>query len=271
MKKCFGLLSLLAAVGCSKVEAGHVGIIVDMYGSDRGVSEKTVGVGRYFLGWNEELFTFPTSLQNYVWTRSVNEGKATDESITFQTKEGLSANGDFGVTYSIDPAKVVVVFQKYRKGIDEITDVFLRNMVRDAFNTEAAKMAVEEIYGTGKKQLMDAVNKSVKEQTHPMGIEIEKIYLIGEFRLPQQITDAVNSKIGATQKAMQIENELRATKAEAEKVVVKAEAEAKANLALQKSLSKDYLEYLAIQKWDGKLSQISGGATPFIDLRNATK
>jgi regulator of protease activity HflC (stomatin/prohibitin superfamily) len=268
MNKLFGLVCMLPLfTAClESVPAGHVGIIVDLYGSDKGVSEKTVNVGKYWVGYNEELYLFSTSTQNYVWTKSKDEGNEKDESISFQTKEGLSVNGDFGITYAINPLKVTNIFQKYRKGIDEITNVFLRNMVRDAFNNEAAKMGVEDVYGSGKKELMDAVNKTVKDQTAPIGIDIEKIYLIGDFRLPAPIIEAINAKIGATQKAMQIENELRASKAEAEKVVVKAEAEAKANKALQQSLSKDYLEYLAIQKWNGVLPTITSGSTPFVNL-----
>jgi hypothetical protein len=54
--------------GCSYVPAGYKGVIVNLYGSEKGIAEQPVSVGRYFLGWNKELYLFPTFLQNYTWT-----------------------------------------------------------------------------------------------------------------------------------------------------------------------------------------------------------
>ena len=55
MIKTTVILSTIALVSCSKVPAGYRGVIVNLYGSDKGVSEQSVGVGRYYLGWNSEL------------------------------------------------------------------------------------------------------------------------------------------------------------------------------------------------------------------------
>ncbi|TON43446.1 transposase, partial [Vibrio parahaemolyticus] len=71
-------------------------------GGDKGVQAEEVGVGRYWVGVNEELYSFPTFSQNYVWTASETEGSENDESISFQTIEGLAVNADVGITYRID-------------------------------------------------------------------------------------------------------------------------------------------------------------------------
>src|SRR5271166_1728276 len=100
MKKLIYAVLLCSAVaGCSKVPAGYQGVVVDLYGSSKGVSEQPLSVGRYYLGWNKELYIFPTFLQNYTWTNN----KDNDESITMQTSEGLSINTDTGITYQIKP------------------------------------------------------------------------------------------------------------------------------------------------------------------------
>ena len=101
-----------------------------------------MSVGRYCIGFNEDLYLFPTFTQNYVWTQNKAEGSPNNESITFQTTEGMSVNADVGISYHIKPSKVTTVFLKYRKGVDEITDIFLRNIVRDALNTAASKKPV---------------------------------------------------------------------------------------------------------------------------------
>lgn len=248
---------------CSKVPAGYRGVIVNLYGSDKGVAEQPVGVGRYFLGWNKELFLFPTFLQNYTWTQnSVN-----DESITMQTSEGLSINTDAGITYNIQPENVVKVFQKYRLGIDEITNTFLRNMVRDAMNKVSSTMTVEDIYGAKKEDFISQVNQIVKQEAANDGIDVDKIYLIGSFRLPEAVVQSINAKIQATQNAMKVENEVATAKAEAQKIIVEAQARAQANKIVSQSLTPELVQYNAIMKWDGRLPSVTGtSAIPMINL-----
>jgi regulator of protease activity HflC (stomatin/prohibitin superfamily) len=226
----FVIVGLIIFINLSKVPAGNVGIKVYLLGGSKGVESEELGVGRYWIGINEELYLFPTFTQNYVWTKDKNEGSENDESITFQTAEGLSVNADVGISYHIDPVKVNMIFQKYRRGITEITDIFLRNMVRDAFNVCGSTVEVESAYGVGKAKLIQQVQDMVVAQVQPIGIEIEKIYLIGNMRLPDQVIQALNAKISATQKAQQRENEVREATAEAEKKIAAADGEAKSIL-----------------------------------------
>jgi len=181
-------LSFLMLTGCSKVPAGNVGIKVYLLGTDKGVDSEELGPGRYWIGVNEELFIFPIFTQNYVWTKNPAEGSENDESISFQTVEGMEVNADIGISYSIAKDKVNTVFQKYRKGIGEITDIYLRNMVRDAFVSEASVLEIESVYGKGKSDLLADVEQKVKEQVEPLGILIERIYFIGSLRLPPAVT-----------------------------------------------------------------------------------
>lgn len=275
--KFFVFIALIIAVsGCSKVPAGNVGIKVHLLGSSKGVDSEELGPGRYWIGINEDLYLFPTFTQNYTWTKSSDEGSDKDESITFQTREGLSVNADVGVSYHLEPGKINDVFQKYRKGIDEITDVFMRNMVRDAFNQYGSQVNVESVYGAGKTELLRKVEDSVSESVSGIGIIVEKVYLIGSMRLPQQVIRALNSKIEATQRAEQRENELREAEAEAKKkvaeargeaqsVLTRAEAQAKANQILARSVTAELIKYEATKRWDGKLPKFSGGgAVPMI-------
>lgn len=256
------IVSMGLVKGCSYVPAGYKGVIVNLYGSDKGVAEQPVSVGRYFLGWNRELYLFPTFLQNYTWTR---DGQV-DESITMQTAEGLSINTDAGITYNIKPENVVKVFQKYRLGIEEITNTFLRNMVRDAMNKVSSTMAVEEIYGPKKEDFIAKVNEIVKHEAEQDGIDVDKIYLIGSFKLPEAVVQSINAKIQATQNAMKVENEVATAKAEAQKVLIEAQARAQANRIISQSLTPELVNYNAIQKWNGRLPQVTGGATPMISL-----
>ncbi len=264
-------------ISCSKVPAGHVGIKVFLLGGSKGVDSQELGVGRYYIGLNEELYLFPTYQQNYVWTRDTREGSPNDESFTFQTREGMEIGADFGISYHIDPKKVNLIFEKYRKGIEEITDIYLRNNVRDALNSAASVRKVIDVYGSGKTKLIKEVEDLVRKEVEPIGIRVDKIYLIGSFRLPQTVINALNSKIEATQMAQQRVNEIETEKAEALKKEAKAkgeanailkvaQAQAKANLILAKSITKELVEYKRVEKWNGVLPQVSGGSTPFVNL-----
>jgi regulator of protease activity HflC (stomatin/prohibitin superfamily) len=267
-----GLFVTLSLTGCwTNVPAGHEGVLINKVGSEKGIDLKTVTPGRYFLTINEELYLFPTFTQNYTWTREIIDGDPTNEEMTLQTKEGLEVTCDIGISYHIQQDKIAAIFQKYRKGVEEITDIYLRNMVRDALVAEASVLPVEAVYGAGKAELIARVQKQVTDQCKEIGIVVENIYLIGSFRLPQPVIEALNAKIGATQKSEQRENEIREATAAAEKVKVtamgeaaailtRAKAQADANKILAASITPEYVTYMMIQKWDGVLPKVSSGS-----------
>jgi regulator of protease activity HflC (stomatin/prohibitin superfamily) len=279
MKKYLALtLLLLTVAACSKVPAGHVGIKVYLLGGSKGVDHEELGVGRYWVGFNEELYLFPTFMQNYEWTADSREGSATDESISFQTVDGMVANADVGISYSIDPAKVSTIYQTYRRGVEEITDTFLRNMVRDSLVKQASSKPIEYIYGAGKAEMMSKVQQEVANTVKERGIIINQIYWIGEIRVPDVVKTAIDAKIEATQKAQQRANEVATAKAEADKKIEEArgqaesilkvaEAQAKANKLVASSLTSELVQYFGLEKWDGKLPMYTGGgAVPMIQI-----
>ena len=270
------LLSVLFMTGCDSVPVGNVGIIVHKLGGSKGVDSEEVGVGRYWLGLNDELFTFPTYSQNESWIKTSNK----NESITFQTKEGLSVEADIGITYSIKADKVSAVFQKYRKGIDEISDIYLRNMVRDALVKEASTRPIESVYGEGKADLIEDVEKLVRNQVEDVGIVVEKINWMGDLRLPTTVVEAINAKAKATQLTQQREQEIQQSKAEADKkiqeargesesILIRAQADADAIEVKGRALKQNpqILELNKIEKWNGILPQyMVGNSTPFINI-----
>lgn len=282
MKKVvLSLAALAACVACSRVPAGYEGVKVNLYGSDKGVQAKETGVGWVWVGPGHELYTFPTFTQNVVWTASRDEGSPNDESISFQDKEGLVLNADVGLSYYIEPGKADEVYVKYRRGIDEITDIFLRNMVRDALVEKSSTMTAEEAYSTRKIELLRVAEESVRTQVEPYGIHIEKLFWIGPIRLPPAVKEAVDGKIEATQLAQKKQNEVATARAEADKAIEAArgraestrlEAQARADAitvegdALRKN--PEVLRLREIEKWDGVYPStlVTGDSQPFLML-----
>ncbi len=278
----FGVVFLILLGNCSSVPAGNVGVKIDLYGNNKGVNEQILPVGRYYIGFGEELYKFPTYLQNHTWKDN--------ESFSFQTREGLAVNADIGISYAVLPDKVAQIFQTYRRGIDEITDTFIRNQVRDALVSVAATKSIEYVYGEGKADLMKDVEAIVRKQNEGL-FNISQIYWIGELRLPDSVKEAINAKVGATQKAILRENEIQQTKAEAQKAIeearglaesklmnakaeaeavkIRGEAEAEAIEAKSKALnaSPQLVQYEIARNWDGHLpTMMTGNSVPMIHL-----
>lgn len=278
MISCLFLLMLSTACSYSYVRPGNVGVLVNLRGSDKGVNHQIVGVGKYYIGANKELYQFPTYLQNYNYTKSANEGKPVDESFTFQDKQGMSINSDAGISYQFMSDKIDFIFQKFNKGPEEITNVFLRSVIRDSFNRAASTRSIEELYGPGKSTFINEVQADVQKQALAYGIKVDRLLLINELRLPKEISDAINAKNMADQKSQQAVNELKITQAEVAKTVAKAEGDARATIVkanadataykvVNSSLTPMLIEKMRIEKWRGDYPQVLGSnAMPLFNL-----
>lgn len=252
------------------ISPGYVGVVIDMLGDTKGIEAKELHVGMHWIAPWKTVYQFPIFEQNHMW-----EGER--EGFHFQTAEGMAVHADMGITFHLRSECIPMVFQKYRRGMDEITHTFIRNYIRDAINKAASRTHIEELY-SGKASFFEDVERHVRDDLSPIGIEITRIYLIGRFHFPQTVIAALNSKIEAMQRAQQRENELRESEAEAKKQVAKAEgqakclilqaeAEAKANNLLSQSVTPELINWQAVQKWDGKLPNVTSGAVPFIEVK----
>jgi regulator of protease activity HflC (stomatin/prohibitin superfamily) len=250
---CYSLITI--------IKPGTVGVLVNLFGNERGVEEKELTIGAHFIAPWKELYVFPIYEQNHSWVEQ--------EGFNFQTAEGLSVHADIGITFNLEPSRIHELFCKYRRGMDEITHIFIRNYIRDAINKVASRMKIEDLIGPMKEEFFDLVEKDVQKYLEPLGFHISKIFIIGRFNVPENVMGALNKKIEATQLAQQRENELREAEAQAKKeiaisegkaqsMIIESEAKAKANRLLAQQLSKEVLYYHAIQKWDGVLPAAMG-------------
>jgi regulator of protease activity HflC (stomatin/prohibitin superfamily) len=68
------------------------------------------------------------------------------------------------------------------------------------------------------------------------------------------------------QREIEAQQKVATAKGEAESIQVVAQGQAKANDALSRSISPILVQYKSIEKWNGILPQVSGGAVPFFNL-----
>ena len=266
-----GIGAAYALLSITTVPAGYVGVRVNLY-ADKGVDNEVVGTGRYFVGINEQLYRFPT----------FNQLISYEDPFTFQTSDAMDVRARVGVEYNINPEKTATIFQTYRKGIEDITEINLRQYISDALIKHAAGMDINALTQGGKTALLDGVLKELRSKLDPVGIRIVKLSWVTDLIYPEQVKESINAKIEATQRALLRENEVAQSKAEAQKRIeeargiaestrLRAQAEADAIAIKAKALrdNPDVIQLNAIEKWDGKLPQMMTGnaSVPFVAIK----
>jgi regulator of protease activity HflC (stomatin/prohibitin superfamily) len=281
------LLIVLAflATGCTKIDKGYEGAKINTLGSDQGQIQ-TLDTGWHFYNpFKYDIVVNPTFVQEYVWTKNIEEGSPVDESITFQSSNSLAFNADVGVSIALVPGKSGILYEKYHKTIGELINSNFRNSIRDSFNRVASSRNEEGIYGSGKTAFIEEVEANVRDFWKDY-FEVRKIYLIGKLDPPTQIREAISKKIEATQMAERRRNEVEQSKAEADKkieeargfaeseriaadaraykILAEANAEAKKIKMLNEQLAKspNYVEFVKASRWDGVLPKFVGGKDP---------
>ena len=258
---------LLAA--CGKVTPGHVGVRVNNVGSNAGVEPRALGVGWYFTGFGQHIYEYPVFTNTYTWTSSATEQSPTNEEFNFQDRNGLSMAADVAVSFSVDPGRAPVLLQKYRTEMSGIIAGPLRNAVRDALVTRAAGMGVEEVYGPRKAELMRQAEGDVRTFMTPFGLHVERLYWASNIRLPTTVRAQIEQKIANEQAALAAQAQVATVEAQARQRIAQAQGEASAINVQGSALraNPEVLRLRAVEKWDGKLPQVSGsGATPFVQL-----
>lgn len=265
------LLLLAATTACTRVDVGHAGIVVHRYGSNRGVDAYPLVTGTVFYNpFTTSVMEYPTFMQIARWTAG-----DPNEEIQFNSSEGLIIHADISLGYQLDPTRVPHFYVKFRSDdIGSFTHGYLRNIARDAFAEVASRYTAEEIYGPKKEQFLREVRERVNGAVDSIGVEIQQFGFIGAPRLPENVVQALNSKIQAIQDAQRAQNQVAIAQAQALSAVAKAEGEAKANQALATSITPNLLEWRrldlqqqAIGKWSGALPQLMGGALPFLQVQ----
>jgi regulator of protease activity HflC (stomatin/prohibitin superfamily) len=274
---------LFCVYGCDVIEPGHVGIRVSLYGSKSGVQDLTIRTGAVIYNrFTEKIYEFPTYMQNAVWTKANDEGSPTDESVTFNSSEGAMVNTDIALSYQMDPEKIPNIFVNLRQDADYITHTYMRGKARDALNRLSSEVKVTEIFGSGKQKLLLDTKKELERELGVLGFKIDMIAFIGQMRVDPIVEQSINMTISASQKAIEAQNKVLQSKAEAdqkiedargeaESISLVAKAKADANRLLTESLSPPLLQYEALQRWDGILPKVTGESIPFIQITEPTK
>ena len=268
------LLVADAAVGlsaCGQVTPGHVGIKVNQFGSGAGVSNEVLGVGTYLTLYGTHIEEYPVFTNTYTYTASSTEGNQNNEEFNFQDKNGVNIQADIGVSYSVNPARATILFQKYRVDAQGIIAGPLRNEIRNELIDQASQMNVQDIYGSQKAQLLNGVQTKVADFFAPYGLNVEKLFWANNVRLPANIQDQINARVANENAALAAQAKVAQVEAEASQRVAQATGEAKAIQVQAEAIrtNPEIIQLEAVKKWDGKLPTYMGGSAPlpFINVK----
>lgn len=252
----------LSMCGVERIDAGHVGIKVNLYGSEKGVDDVAEVTGiQWFFKPKTQIHEFPTFVQNAIWTHDQAEGSEANEEFRVTTKDGLTAKLDVSLNFRILPENAVSIFRKFRKSLDELGETVLRNWVREGYNIAATEFTAEQLY-ENRAEFMEQAEENVKVRLEQEGFTVEELVLLNEIRLPESVIKAIEAKVNAKQIAIQKEQELQQAIADANKriasargdslsMVIRAAAEAKAFMLKKRELNEALLQQMFIEKWDG--------------------
>ncbi len=103
----------------------------------------------------------------------------------------------------------------------------------------------------------------------PHNILVDEFNIV-DFNFSSVFNQAIEAKQTAEQDALRAERDLDRIKIEATQTITTAQAEAESQRLQRETLTDELLQFRAIEKWDGVLPQVVGGAVPFINLDTIT-
>ena len=258
------------------ISPGYTGVIFNIWtGSLRSVPQ---GIA-WRTPWITQVQSYPTALRTYTMVRRSGEGSSQgDDSIDLPTREGQHITQDISITFNTSEDQAAQVFRAFRGAdIEDIESTFIRRTIITVAQNTAGQMSLSEVISAKRSDLQNEIQKSLALEIEKMGFHLDKVNL-GASHLPASLETQMQQKMAVQQQAQQAEYELQKqqmlakaevakAEGEAQAILVRAKAQAEANRLLQSTLSQNLIQSKAIDKWDGTLPQVSGGATPFIDLR----
>jgi regulator of protease activity HflC (stomatin/prohibitin superfamily) len=239
---------------CERIDAGHVGVKVNLYGDNKGVSDVTEVTGMVFYNpITHNIYEFPTYIQHKEYSG--------ENAFIVNSKDGSEFHISPIINYSVKREKVPAIFSKYRRSLGEIEDGFLKTNIYDAFRMTANFYTAEELISN--RQLFETkVRATLDASLLPEGFIINQ--LTSNLVYPETFKKAIEAKNNAVQGALMAENKVKQAEAEAkikvataqgnaEAMLTSAKAEAEANSLKQKTITPMLLQLEFINKWDGKL------------------
>lgn len=257
--KLFVSLFAIVSVGacrCNNVKPNYEGVLMSNYGRN-GINDfEAVTGSQGVLGPGTELYHVPMYQQ-----------KADPAEITITAKDGGTYTVDPSLTYqAIRGTGKNIVFSYKHLGVDDpdimmdnIEGAVLNQLVTDAYREIAGNFTTDSLM-TNRNSFERVVEDTLKARYR--GKYFELLALTSGLKPPASMTQAIEARNAAIQKANEVRNQLETSKMLLEKAKIDAEANRAAATGLEpRVLQEKWID--AIRNTQNKVI-ITDGKTPVI-------
>jgi len=255
------VILLLFVVSCSSfhiVPAGHKGVKFNII---KGIIMTSL----------DEGIVFKVPMVETIYDIDVRIDKV-EPHCSAASKDMQTVGTTVALNFRPDPGKVHELYQSigmsYRERIVDPA-------VQEAVKAVTALYTAEELIAK-REEIKEKIQSSLTNKLKQENIIVIALN-ITDFQFSQSFNSAIEEKQNAEQHALKAKRDLERIKIEAEQRITQAKAEAEAQRLLAGSITPQVIELRkidaiqeSINKWDGKMPQVSGGALPFWDIIRGT-
>lgn len=266
---------VLLPTSVTYVNPGYVGIVIHRAGG--GVDKTPLGPGLHLRNpLTTGIEEYPVFMQTLVLAKGASENSYSNEEINVNSKEGQPLSLDVSMSFELDEEKAPALYTTFRRDISAIQHGYVKQSIRQALQEVIGNEEIAAVIGPKKAEAVNQTQTLLSQRLAQYGI-IVKQFTINELRAPQAVIEAINQKNVMQQQALTAQNELQkntfqaqgdsikaAGKAKA--ILAEAEAQARANELLSRSVTANLVQYEMAKRWDGKMPQVAGGAMPLLQL-----
>lgn len=255
-------LGILGAMSVEVIGQGHAGVV---YNRSSGIEEKALPQGWHMVSPFERVTEYPIS------TETVKGGK-----FSVQTKDGKPLTVQISYDYMNELEKLPKIYDKFKGQNSEIIqDGWLQTRLKKATLNVFSQYSVLEVF-QHQGEINAEIEKEFRKLVEPTGFIVDSVTL-GAPTPDAKTAEAIDKVVTAQQVLEQIKIEKDQATELAEKAKIEAQGRAdskkieadgiaEANRIIKQSITAELIEYNTVEKWNGELPQVTGGATPMVTL-----
>jgi regulator of protease activity HflC (stomatin/prohibitin superfamily) len=248
------LVLLWALAPFGTVPAGYRGVITTFGNPDSGVLSEGI---HFRLPLAQKINLVNVSIQ-----KGEGEGDAASRDLQIvHTRVALN--------YHIRPEGAVSVFRDLG---NEPGQRIIIPAVQEAVKAVTARFTAEELIAK-RTDVRDQIMVQLRERLSRHAVAVDEFSIVN-FNFSRSFNEAIEAKTTAEQLKLKAERDLLRIEVEAKQRVAQARAEAEALSIQRQQVTPELIrlremenQRIAIEKWDGKLPNVSGGAVPFINVK----
>lgn len=184
------------------------------------------------------------------------------------SKDLQDTHSTVALNYHIQPESANRVYQTIGLAF---ADRVIAPAIQEVLKGVTAKYTAMELI-TQREKVRNEARDLLRERLAQYHVVVDDFSIVN-FSFSEQFSQAIEAKQTAEQLAFKAQRDLERIRIEAEQKIAQAKAEAEA-LRLQKqevtpqlvALRQIEVQQKAIEKWDGRLPNVTGGAMPFVDV-----